>query len=469
MAGVPGTAFDVQRYATPARPVGLRAVDIGAHALLRLPAMIRAIAAAPAGPVGRIVVLSDAVPKKRLGEEATALVTSLLSAADGVGDVRRVTVPEGTGGVHADEPTVAAAAAAVGRDASVIVTVGSGTVADIGKAVTARLGGPAHVVVQTALSVNGYADDQSVLLIDGVKRTTPTRWPDGLIADTQLLAEAPLQLNLAGVGDLLAMFTAPADWRIASLLGMDDKYAEDVVAMVREHGPAVLRAAPLLREADAGAIELTAKVLTLSGVGMGLAGTTAPASGAEHTVSHLLEMTAARQGRRSAYHGAQVGAAAVLAALVWRHVRQRVRAGARLMRCPPEDQMRPAVLRAFSSLDPSGAMAEECWRGYQRKLTRWRERHGDADQLDPAYLDDAARLLEEPAVLRAALRRSGAPARMAQLDPPVDAQTTSWALANCHLMRDRFTVVDLACFLGIWQPADVDAVLAEAGNAGPGL
>jgi glycerol-1-phosphate dehydrogenase [NAD(P)+] len=465
MADVLSATFDVQRYATPARPVGLRAVDVGADALLRLPAMIRAIAAAPAG---RIVVLSDAVPKKRLGEEATALVTSLLSGASGVGEVHRVTVPEGAGGVHADERTVAAAAAAAGRDASVIVTVGSGTVADIGKAVTARLRDPAHVIVPTALSVNGYADDQSVLLIDGVKRTTPTRWPDALIADTQLLAEAPLPLNLAGVGDLLAMFTAPADWRIASLLGMDDRYAEDIVAMVREHGPAVLRAAPLLREADAAAIELTAKVLTLSGVAMGLAGTTAPASGAEHTVSHLLEMAAARQGRPSAYHGAQVGAAAVLAALVWRHVRRRVRAGARLMRCPSEDQMRPAVWQAFSALDPSGAMAEECWRGYQRKLARWRERHGDADQLDPAHLDDAARLLEEPGVLRAALRRSGAPARMAQLDPPVDAQTARWALANCHLMRDRITVVDLACLLGVWRPADVDAVLAEAGIAEPG-
>jgi glycerol-1-phosphate dehydrogenase [NAD(P)+] len=233
--------------------------------------------------------------------------------------------------------------------------------------------------------------------------------------------------------------------------------------MVRERGPTLLRAAPLLREADAGAIELTAEILTLSDVGMGIAGTTATASGAEHTISHLLEMAAARQGRQSAYHGAQVGAAAVLAAFVWRHVRRRVRAGARLMRCPAEDEMRPAVLRAFSSLDPSGAMADECWGDYQRKLGRWRELHGDADQLNPAHLDDAARLLEDPAVLSAALRRSGAPARMAHLDPPVDAQMTRWALANCHLMRDRFTIVDLAHLLGVWQPPDVDAVLAEAG------
>jgi glycerol-1-phosphate dehydrogenase [NAD(P)+] len=456
MADIPSLAFDVQRYATLARPVGLRAVDIGPDALLRLPAVINAIGTA--SQPGRMVVLSDAVPKKRLGAEATALVTSLLSKA---GEVQRVNALEGAAGVHADERTVAAAAEAA-MGASVIVTVGSGTVADIGKAVAARLSDPVHVVVQTALSVNGYADDQSVLLIDGVKRTTPTRWPDALIGDTQLLAEAPLQLNLAGIGDLLAMFTAPADWRIACLLGMDDQYADDVVTMVRQHGPALLGAAPLLREADARAIELTAKVLTLSGVGMGLAGTTAPASGAEHTVSHLLEMAAARQGRRSAYHGAQVGAAAVLAALVWRHVRQRVHAGAQLMQCPSDDQMRPEVFRAFSSLDPSGAMAEECWHDYQRKLARWRQRHGDADQLDPAHLEDAASLLEEPAVLRAALQLSGAPAQMAQLDPPVDARTTRWALANCHLMRDRFTIIDLACLLGVWQPADVDAVLAEA-------
>jgi glycerol-1-phosphate dehydrogenase [NAD(P)+] len=458
MADLGGVAFDVQRYATPTRPVGLRAVDIGADALLRLPTMIRTIGS---GPLSRIVVLSDTVPKMRQGAEATALVTSLLA---GVGDVHRVTVLEAAAGVHADERTVTAAVAAA-AGASVIVTVGSGTVADIGKAVAARRADAAHVIVQTALSVNGYADDQSVLLVDGVKRTTPTRWPDALIADTQLLAEAPLQLNLAGIGDLLAMFTAPADWRIASLLGMDDQYNDDVVAMVREHGPALLSAAPLLRQADAGAIELTARILTLSGVAMGIAGTTAPASGTEHTVSHLLEMAAARQGRRNAYHGAQVGAAAVLAALVWQHVRRRVRAGTRLMRCPAEDQMRPAVLQAFSPLDPTGVMAEECWRDYQRKLARWRERHGDVDQLDPAHLDEAARLLEEPAVLRAALDRSGAPASMAQLDPPVDAQTTRWALANCHLMRDRFTVVDLAFLLGAWQPEDVDAVLAEAGIA----
>ena len=457
-------SFDVQRYATPARPIAIQAVEIGVDALHRLPELIRTVRSAERR-TGRIAVLSDAVPKVRMGSDVTEFVASLASS---VGDVALVTTIEGAGGVHADDRTIAAAAVAA-SGASVIVTVGSGTVADIGKAVAARLPESAHVIVQTALSVNGYADDQSVLLVDGVKRTTLTRWPDALIADTQVLAEAPLELNLAGVGDLLAMFTAPADWRIACLLGMDHSYAGDVVTMVRDHGQALLDAAPLLRDVDLAAIELTAKVLTLSGLSMGLAGTTAPASGAEHTVSHLIEMALTAQDRRSAFHGAQVGVATVLTSLVWQHVEDRVRAGIRKLRCPSATGMRTAVFRAFGPLDESGAMADECWRDYESKLSRWRELHGDTDQLDPVHLHDATQFLEQPAALIAALRRSGAPTRLSELHPPVDAEMARWALENCHLLRDRFTVVDLAFHLGIWEPADVDAVLAQAGAIGAGL
>ena len=53
---------------------------------------------------------------------------------------------------------------------------------------------------------------------------------------------------------------------------------------------------------------------------MGVAGTTAPCSGMEHTVSHLIEMAAMQAGHEPALHGAQVGASSVVAALLWRRV-----------------------------------------------------------------------------------------------------------------------------------------------------
>jgi hypothetical protein len=36
-------------------------------------------------------------------------------------------------------------------------------------------------------------------------------------------------------------------------------------------------------------------------------------------------------------------------------------------------------------------------------------------------------------------------------------------------MRDRFTIADLAFFMGRWGPADVDALIARVGALGGGL
>jgi hypothetical protein len=36
------------------------------------------------------------------------------------------------------------------------------------------------------------------------------------------------------------------------------------------------------------------------------------------------------------------------------------------------------------------------------------------------------------------------------------------------LMRDRFSVADLAFFLGVWEQADVEQLLAEAAQLGAG-
>ena len=47
--------------------------------------------------------------------------------------------------------------------------------------------------------------------------------------------------------------------------------------------------------------------------------------------------------------------------------------------------------------------------------------------------------------------------------------TARWAVAHGHLMRDRFTVADLAFFMGLWEPADVDALLVGAARLGAGL
>ncbi len=203
---------------------------------------------------------------------------------------------------------------------------------------------------------------------------------------------------------------------------------------------------------------------------MGVAGRTAPGSGMEHTVSHLLEM-AERPGVEAPLHGAKVGALSVLAAMLWARVRTVARAGGlRALRFPAAEELEPRVRAAFAVLDPSGRVGEACWRDYARKLERWNDARDELETLWqrwPAFDAELDRLLASPERLVAALRAARAPVRLTQLG--VRDRTARWALAHGHLMRDRFSVADLAFFMGIWDSADVDALLVAAARLGAGL
>jgi glycerol-1-phosphate dehydrogenase [NAD(P)+] len=117
-------------------------------------------------------------------------------------------------------------------------------------------------------------------------------------------------------------------------------------------------------------------------------------------------------------------------------------------------------------------MAAECWRDYERKLRRW---HAQRDHVAACAGDWAAHereldaLVAPPEALVEVLRHAHAPARFSELDPPQDADVARWALANCHLMRDRFSIADLAFLLGLWDDEDVIEVLGEARALGAGL
>ncbi len=445
------------------KPLGIQAIALGSNALDRLPELVARFASSRAP----VALLSDSVAKRRGNEDLMSAVEERLA---GLGAVRRAALGGRSHRVHADRETLDHARDLV-AGASCLVTVGSGTVVDIGKAVSAAHGGMPHVVVQTATSVNGFADDQSVLLVEGVKRTTPTRYPDALIADAEILVGAPAPLNVAGVGDLLAMFSAPADWMLAAELGMADFYAPTAVTMVRSHGDAVLAAAPGLTAGDPASAIIVARALTLSGISMGVAGTTAPASGMEHTVSHLIEMAMNQRGVDAAFHGAQVGVSTIASALLWEKVHARLRAdGAHSLAYPGAEAMERQVRAAFAALDPSGAMAEECWRQYSRKLVRWTAARDVVAGIDwRALAGRVAPLLSPPGDLAGSLASAGAPTRFGLLDPPAEPGLVRWALENCHLMRDRFTVADLAFFLGMWTPEHVDELLVEAAELGADL
>ena len=444
----------------PMQPIGLRRVLDGPGALTGLGDVLADLGAR-SGPV---TVLAAATPMTVRGTGLREAIEELLA---GRYTAKWVAVGPASGLVHADEQTVARARAAA-AGARCVITVGSGTITDVGKAAAGS--SAALIVVQTATSVNGYADPFSVLLRDGVKRTTPSRWPDVLIIDPDVLSGAPSELNAAGLGDMAAMFTATADWYLAAAVQADGPpYLPGVAALVRDRGERMLGTAAGLTD-DPGRLADLGTLLTLSGISMGVAGSTAPASGMEHAVSHLLEMAATATGGPGNLHGAGVGVAAVTAAATWAHVRRRIAEGAleRPARLPDPDLVADRIGGAFGRLDPTGVMAAQCLADYSAKLRLLASRADPLAGLRDAWADRDATLgtlLIEPTELAWRLRSAGLPVRFGDLRSPVDAETARWAVANCALQRRRFGIADLAMLLGAWEDDDIDSVLAATAEA----
>lgn len=440
--------------------IGLKRILIGSGALDHLSAEV-----AEATRTGPVVVLEDRTPMRRGDDDLKLMVNDLLVSAGA--DIKRVILGPEERPLHADEATLSHARDVVGN-AGCVVTVGSGTVTDIGKDASHANGGIPLVVVQTAASVNGYADDMAVILKDGVKRTTPSVWPTSLLIDTTILRDAPKEMTASGYAEMMAMFTAPADWLLSSVVGLDAGYQQGIVDMYRPMGPDLLSSASDLAEASGSAIELLATLLTASGVAMGVAKRTAPLSGTEHLISHLIDMSANTRGMATGLHGAQVGVGAVIAAVTWSRLFERV---------DPErilplnrQEAEKSVAAAFDWLDNTGAASAECWADYQRKLAMWSEASTGIDLAGrwEESLPSLRSMVGDPSEMIKALVQAGAPTRFSELDPPVDRDRARWAIGSAHLMRNRFTVLDLATFTGNWNADEVDEVMEQAVELGGG-
>ncbi len=456
-------------------PLHLRRMVVAADAVAGLPDVVAEELDRAGGPGdGPVVVLTDATPITRDGADLKAVVRDLLAA--------RFTVRESVlrgphATLHVDDDALDAATAAV-RGAACVVSVGGGTISDIAKVAVSRGGDAPLVVVQTAASVDGYTDDVSVVLRGGVKRTVPSRWPSAVVADVTTIAQAPARLTAAGFGEVLSLFTAPADWYLASVVGLDDTFHPVSRTLFRGFDRELPRWSADVGQRDPAAVEQLIGTLAVRGILGGVTGTTACLSGTEHLLSHMLDMFHGAHDLPVGLHGAQVGVGSVVSAAAWEHLLAAVDPAAVgsaelpwAALFPDPATRRDTVLAAFADLDPSGALGAECWSDYETKLTRW----AAARPAVEAAFGDWERhraVVEEvlvgPGTLGAGLVAAGAPARFADLDPAVDDATARWALAHCHLMRNRFTVVDLLDLLGRWTEDDRAAVLAAAEKAAAG-
>ncbi len=185
-----------------------------------------------------------------------------------------------------------------------LVGFGGGKALDVAKYV-GFLSEKPYYSVPASLSNDGFCSPQSSLTVAGERRSLPSRMPFAVVVDTEVCLHAPELLWWSGVGDLVAKITAVEDWRLA--FHAVGTAVDDFAALLSDSTVFQFMARP---ERDLEGTRLLATALMLNGVSMAVCGSSRPASGSEHLVSHALDAVS----QRPRMHGLQVGVATYLMA-----------------------------------------------------------------------------------------------------------------------------------------------------------
>jgi glycerol-1-phosphate dehydrogenase [NAD(P)+] len=259
-------------------------------------------------------------------------------------------------------------------------------------------------------------------------------------------------MTVAGVGDLLAACSSYADWWLAYRLGLDSSYTEFAQTLMGPLDEIFLEQAEGLQAGTLESTSILAKLIALGGLAMSLSHATAPLSGYEHVISHVLDLVAEQKRRPLAQHGTQVALATILTTSAYQSLFNEFEPSeVNLEHCyPTEAQMKARIGDSFHLLDPTGRVGAECWSDYKIKLEAW---HAQRVDFKDALRDwtnihtQLSSLVKPPEAVSNILDAVSSPVRFEELTPAPTRAEVQFAFRNAPLIRHRFTLGDLFVFL----------------------
>lgn len=324
--------------------VDIQAIRVGSGVIQELPGILRDLGAS------HIFLVADNYTFEAAGRQ----VEQLLDQA-GLPYHKRVFQTETP--LVPNEYALGSVLAAMTSQDDMLLAVGSGTLNDVTKYVSARTGIP-YVIAATAPSMDGYASTVAPTILDGFKTTLPAVYPAAIVADVDILKDAPMPMLTAGFGDIIGKFTSLADWRLSHQLN-GEYYCPEVAGVIEAAVETCAANAQALAQREPQAIQAVTEALILSGLAMGMVGVSRPASGAEHQMAHYWEMDALRRGEEHPLHGNAVGVGTVLAASLYEMAAEYLPQG---FAAPDKGQILACLQAAGSCADPKelGIRRELC-------------------------------------------------------------------------------------------------------------
>ncbi len=193
-----------------------------------------------------------------------------------------------------------------------LISVGSGSITDITRLVAVRTGLP-FVCVGTAASMDGYTSVVAPLLLRGTKIHRAAVCPCIIVCDLDILKTAPLEMVVAGVGDVLGKYIARTDWQLGQIIN-DEIYCPVCADMVTAAVARLLENLALIKSRSRAGMRILIEALLLAGVTIMIIGHTRAVASIEHNIVHLWDMQMLAQGKKQPPHGTAVGLATYL---VW--------------------------------------------------------------------------------------------------------------------------------------------------------
>lgn len=184
--------------------VDIQAIRVGRGCIQELPDLLKSLGAR------QVFLLADSFTYEAAGKQVELLLeTAGIPYHTRLFKTQTPLVP--------NEYALGSALAAMENQDDMLLAVGSGTLNDLAKYLSARTGVP-YVIAATAPSMDGYASTVAPMILDGIKTTLPAVYPTAIVADIDIMKEAPMPMLTAGLGDILGKITALCDWQLSRQL-----------------------------------------------------------------------------------------------------------------------------------------------------------------------------------------------------------------------------------------------------------
>lgn len=322
--------------------------------------------------------------------------------------------------------------------ADISLAVGCGVINDLTKWLAFEHDLP-YAVVATAATMNGFTAANVAPALKGVKTIIPAKPPLAVFAISSVIFNAPFELTAAGLGDTIAKPLSTADWLLNHIFCGEYfcRYCSEIINALETY---YFDRPEDIKNRQPVAIEALFNALLYSGIAMTIVGTSAPASGGEHLLSHTLDMMSGIDGVAHDLHGRQVGLGTIFSAAIYERILQ-----IETPNCCPFP----------SDIDSTfwGSLAENVRQQYEQKkpmLKTMCEKLTDGKTWR-VFLAAAKDQVRSPHQIKSCLKTAGAAHTFADIG--CSRERLLAAVLHMHEIRRRPTIIDLAWVLGILPEA----------------